>query len=204
MKTGLTLIALAVLSAPLAASGAVMTLTPSPADLYDLDHSFYYTWGINSATVGQDLLGLPITKAVLVFKNITNWDTSANDLWVDLLDTATAGVKSGADSAAGDYFTSSAYAATGVAHTSLVHYANIPYYPASTLSYTFNDAQMTNLYKYIANGKDFAIGFDPECHYYNSGIELQLTYCPTPVPEPATLGVLAAGSLVLFRRRKLK
>lgn len=203
MRTCLALTALAVLSAPLAASGAVITLTPSPADLYDLDHYSYYTWGINSTTAGVDLASLPITKATLVFKSIYNWDWSHNDLWVQLLDTAPAGVRTGADSAAGDYFASAAYAAAGIAHTPLVHYQNIPHSPAATLSYTFDDTEMSALYRYIANGNNFALGFDPECHYYNGGVELQLTYSPT-IPEPATLGLVALGSLAMLRRRTRK
>ncbi len=202
MRTCLTLTVLAVLFAPLAASGAVLTLTPSPADLYDLDHYSYYTWGINSTTAGVDLMGLPITQATLVFKNITNWDSSPNDLWVQLLDAAPAGVRTGNDSAAGDYFASSTYAATGVAHAPLVDYHNIPSSPASTLRYTFDDAEMSALYRYIENGNNFALGFDPDCHFYNSGVELQLSYNPTPIPEPATLTLIVCGSLALIRQRK--
>ena len=218
MKTCFVLTALAILCAPLAASGDVLTLTPAPGYLHDLNRPSYYTWGIDSAAAGLDLLGLPITGASLVFKNLSSRTRNANDLWVELLDTAPEGVRAGVDSAAGDYFAGAPYAAAGVARTPLAHYANVARCPARTLTYTFDDAEMAALYRYIANGNDFALGFDPDGRFHGSGVELQLTYGPVPplpeptaldlsvagslIPEPTAMALIAAGSLVLARRRR--
>ncbi|MFA7485981.1 MAG: PEP-CTERM sorting domain-containing protein, partial [Phycisphaerae bacterium] len=46
---------------------------------------------------------------------------------------------------------------------------------------------------------NFGFGIDPDCHYYNDGIKFVIT--TTVVPEPATIGLLGLG-LLLIRRNK--
>src|SRR3712207_3851853 len=62
---------------------AVLTthsFSPTPADLYDLDHHKLYTWRLDT------LPDVTITSAKLTFSQIANWDTSPNKLFVHLLD----------------------------------------------------------------------------------------------------------------------
>ena len=54
------------------------------ANQFDLDHHRAYTWGINSI----NLNGQALTSATLTFKNIANWDTNANKLFVHLFNSA--------------------------------------------------------------------------------------------------------------------
>src|SRR3982074_1435935 len=51
---------------------------------FNLDHHEAYTWQINNV----NLAGQTITGATLTFTNIRNWDSSANMLFIHLLDSA--------------------------------------------------------------------------------------------------------------------
>jgi hypothetical protein len=72
-----------ILGLPALASATVYT--PSPADMNDLDHHYVYTWkitGIPAIPTGNTV------TATLTFTNMYNWDSSPNDLFIHLLDTA--------------------------------------------------------------------------------------------------------------------
>jgi hypothetical protein len=108
----------AMLALPASASAAVLTYYPSGSatgtnDLGDLDHQFYYAWtitGIPTVPAGQQ-----ITSAYLTFKNLYNWDNTANMLFLDLSDKVATGgqfVSSGSGDANG--------ATTGGAYTSTI------------------------------------------------------------------------------------
>ena len=72
----------------------MVTFTPTPTDLNDLDHHLVYTWRIDNI----NLNGGTISSASLTFTNIANWDSNANVLHLWLLDTArNAGVSSFVD-----------------------------------------------------------------------------------------------------------
>jgi PEP-CTERM motif len=76
------------LALPASASAAVLTYYPSGSatgtnDLGDLDHQFYYGWsisGIPTITPGT------MTSAYITFKNLYNWDNTANMLYMNLFD----------------------------------------------------------------------------------------------------------------------
>lgn len=64
---------------------------------FDLDHHRAYTWRIGSVGIPQ---GHTITGATLTFRNIANWDTNPNTLFVHMLDSASSfGTASGNRSA---------------------------------------------------------------------------------------------------------
>lgn len=69
------------------ASAATLTYVPNNYDLQDLDHHNIYTWVITSLNT-QIPTGQTVTGAYLFFDNIRNYDSSANRLFVHLLDTA--------------------------------------------------------------------------------------------------------------------
>jgi hypothetical protein len=72
--------------------------------------------------------------------------------------------------------------------------------------YTLSAADLTALNADIANGNTFALGFDPDCHFFNNGISISLTYGPTGTgtPEPATLTLFALGLAGVLRKRFAK
>ncbi len=198
------------------ASAAVTTMSwqPSPSDLNDLDHHMVYTWRIDNINVNP----ATITSATISFNNIANWDTNSNILHMHLLDTAKyAGVGSFVDDPTNsapvtdftDDFVSSRFhgnsnwlVANGTADTFLKDksFTNNPV----DYTYTFTGAQLTALMQYISNGNDIALGFDPDCHYFNDGVTFTLNF--TPVPEVANLipiGIMLAFAIgVEIRRRR--
>jgi len=188
------LLAIAVMSVALlpcyALADDVYPLELSPKDLYDLAHAKYYTWGIDTPWPETDMA----IGAVLTLKNIRNWNDSPNDLYIHLLDEAPLGVETHSDTTGND----DEFAGEGVL---LVHYEDLSS-TAQTLQYEFTPAQIQALNDYGADGR-FALGFDPDCHFYNCGVELDIM--GAPIPEPATIFVIAAGgALVVVRRRRRK
>ncbi|MDD4889396.1 MAG: PEP-CTERM sorting domain-containing protein [Phycisphaerae bacterium] len=187
-------IVLAVVLAASVASADVFTFTPNPSDLNDLDHNYYYTWRISSSLIDQ-----PISEATLTFRNIRNWDSNPNVLYIHLLDTAgsSPNVRSYWDGEGGG----DAFLNQGI---ELVTYHNLPA-TGQTLTYSLDHSELVKLNEYLAAGRDFALGFDPDCHFYNDGISMRLVEGTfAPVPEPATLSLLAAGGAAMFfwRRRR--
>lgn len=161
------------------AKGSTYSLSPSPADLNDLDHSYYYTWGIDRPWNSSE----EAVSATLSFSKIYNWDDNPNVLYIHLLDYAKRGVKSGTDTKNGDEFNGKG--------PMLITYTNLSN-EAQNLSYTFTSDQLKSLNTFAADGR-FGLGFDPDCHFYNSGVKLDIT--TRTIPEPQTFVLLALGSV---------
>lgn len=197
------------------ASAAVTSFQPNPVDLNDLDHHRVYTWRIDNV----DPSGLPITGAQISIQGIANWDSSPNILYMHLLDTArNSGVASFVDDPSNqapvptsqmiDDFVDTRYhdlstwlVAPGTADTFLTSksFTTTP----TNYVYTFNADQVKALNDYVANGHDIALGFDPDCHFFNNGIKFTVT--TAAVPEPSAIFLLGGGLLGLyFRHRALK
>jgi hypothetical protein len=181
-KTTLVLAAFLGLSLAGATSGfaAVYVFNPDPADVCDLDHYRYYTWGIDWAAQGET-----ITDVVLTFSNIRNWEPEENSLFIHLLDDAPSNLTVGIDNVPGisDYFAGEGY---------LIDEWTDPKggWPGVDLSYSFSELGIIdNFAGYAADG-NVGLAFDPDCHYYNEGISLTVI---TNAPEPATLLLFALG-----------
>ena len=183
------------------------TFSPSPANLSDLPHASWFTWGINFNLAP----GETITSATLTYSNIYDWrNEPADRLATHLLDNPSLGTKSGSDVDGGsDYFVTT-YKGTQV----LVGNWNDPqggYARNFDLVYAFDKQLLDDLNAYIATapGKgqgNFGFGIDPDCHYYNSGITFVITTASNIVPAPGA--VLLGGIGITFvgwmkRRRML-
>jgi len=176
------------------AMGASYPLVPPDKDLDDLNHYRYYTWGLDtpwSVVPDSDNEYEQAAGASLSFKSIRNWNDKPNVLYIHLLDYAPLGITKGYDGqGGGDNF-----ADQGIV---LRVYHNLPS-TAQNLSYSFSEDQVTTLNEYAADGR-FALGFDPDCHFYNCGVKLDV--CTEVVPEPATMTMLVVGGLAALRRRR--
>lgn len=170
------------------AKGTLLEMVPSPADLYDLDHYKYYTWGIDTLWGENE----HAVSATLSFDNIRNWDNNPNVLYVHLLDDAAPGVTVGRDNqGGGDYFDGQ-----GVVLTVYNDLPNV----AQDLSYSFTPEEIAVLNAYAPDGR-FGLGFDPDCHFYNSGVALVVAVEEGTVPEPATM-LLLLGAVPFYHIRK--
>jgi len=185
-----TAAAMAILALTPAIYADVVVLEPNPADLYDLAHQKYYTWGMD---FGSNAGLLRFSRAVLKFDDIRNWKKEPNVLYVHLLDWVPKGVRVHTDSqGGGDNF-----AGQGV---ELVTYHNLGTRPRD-LKYVFDAFELSKLNEFIQNDGRVGLGFDPDCHFWNDGVSLKLYYQVIPEPACITLLIMGAGMLLLKRLR---
>ena len=175
------------------------TMIPSDRDLDDLDHYWHYSWGIDTPwdiTPDENGEYERVVGATLSFDNIRNWDNNPNVLYIHLLDTARLGVRQGYDHQGyGNHFED--------AGPELVTYINLPS-TSQDLTYEFTEDELSALDNFAFDGR-FGLGFDPDCHFYNRGVQLEVrteTATTPVVPEPATMAIMLAGGVAVIRRKR--
>ncbi|OHE81379.1 MAG: hypothetical protein A3G75_14075 [Verrucomicrobia bacterium RIFCSPLOWO2_12_FULL_64_8] len=195
-------------------------------DVWDLDHFYWYTWGIKNFSIPT---GHVITEAKLTFFNINNWTAAENNdpsqkLNVWLLDSASnpnrTGDEEGLWLASGYDGKLVRYGDTDNGTDNLAGWSYSAktkvgeYHDDSggsdgdviTLTFTFSAAGVLDeLNSYFLNGNNFGLGFDPDCHYWNTGVKLKIwTDSPPNVPDnAATLILFGIGFIATVGIRRL-
>ncbi len=203
----------ALVLASLSVQAGQFTFTPSDADLAELPHDYWYKWGVRWTLPTNEV----VTSATLTYKSIWDWTKETNHLYTHLLDTVTdtngsfspnwtnkLGYQtitiSGVDNEGGG----DKFLGQGIL---LGDWSD----PVGGYDRHFNLVYEipTANYSWLEDG-NFGIAIDPDCHYYNCGVELKITtgapsIVPT-VPEASTimLALMGATSLggIRFLRRK--
>jgi hypothetical protein len=163
--------------------------------MYDLDHAWYYIWGINLGFNSTDP-GYSIQGAELIFRNIKNWDTNPNVMFVHLLDNAPSGLQAIQDGQSpNNYSFDDALAGQGVV---MGQWTNNPAGQPVDLVFTFGEDELALLNLYAADG-NIGFGVDPDCHFYNDGVSFVAT---VPAPGALLLGSIGMTLVGWLRRRR--
>lgn len=180
---------------PSPARSETYTFSASVNGSSDLDHSYYYMWGIKWNKPSGEI----ITGATLTYKNIWDWQRETDHLYTHLLNWAPTGVHSGWDGEGdGDNFPGWP--------SWWDHKLGEWNDPNGGFPLNFNlvyDIPPTH-FSWLSDG-NFGFGIDPDCHYYNDGITFNIT-TTHEAPEPATLLLLGSGLIGLagLARRRFK
>jgi len=193
--------------------------TYGPADLWDLDHSYYYVWGLN--------FELPenwfITEATIEILNVDDWVVEPDDiLWINLLDDPVqnpdaVGFKGTVDNwaeALYDGYNDTVNSATIGTNIALTSYTDAGFSDGhqsvagdENWTYSFSADEIATLTTYLASASSGAdatvgLGFDPDCHFFNSGIVFTVTTAPGVPPFALLAGIPLIGGLVRRARRR--
>ena len=168
---------------------------PVPSNLDDLDHNYAFTWGIDY-TLPQNQY---VDFASITFTQIgNNAYEPTNILYANLLNSAANGVVTAYDDGGGSGGSGNFFAGAP-GSKDLFQYTDNDPATFENFTYNFNAGQLTALNSALADG-NFGIGLDPDCHYLNQGVKMDITTKVAPEPISCVLFVVGSGVLAGIRR----
>jgi len=165
----LTLLCALLLMAGLA-TAETFTYTPDPEDLYDFPHAKYITWGIDVS----DVVGMQVVEVELYIDGISNWDNGDNVLYIHMMDNQPLGVTRHRDNSN----PSDAFEGQGELIDAWVDYNGEG--TTDDISYMASSLSIVTTSDDWCQDGVLGFGFDPDCHYWNSGVRVVI------IAEPMT------------------
>jgi hypothetical protein len=172
---------------PLAAQAT--TQSWSTTAFTSMAHGTDYTWNVDPGSGSWSIpVGEHIVSASLTITELNNWYEPEEDYMnIFLLDDNTYNN------------TNNGWPVktllTTYRDTNGTQYSN----PTETYTYDLTNSQLSVLTGYLSNSSNFALGFDPNCHYYDRNMTFTIN---TQVPEPSSLLLIGSGLLGLLAFRK--
>jgi len=166
------------------ASALEQTYSPSPSNLYNFPHDKNYIWGIDVSAFAA----LNIYEVELKLIQITNWDNNENHLYMHLIDDAAVGITIGNDSGT-DFVNAFTGLGPFIADYQDMNGKDIK----ETVTYKFSDLGLVDDVNLFKINNIIAIAFDPDCHFWNCGVELTIKGEPSNAVEPISWGQLKAS-----------
>jgi hypothetical protein len=195
------LVMVAVICAGASAWAGSYWYVPDPADLNNLDHWKYCSWGIDLTNIPA---GETIRGATLYLDSINNWQgPRENYLYIHLLDDPQLGFADWNDTDNDDYDNW-----TG-AGPLVATYIDSGYCPEN-LQYDLGSPSigLLDTFKTYAADGTAGFGFDPDCHYWNEGARFNVTTGTSDVPEPSSIVLILTGGIpalgMALRRRRMR
>jgi hypothetical protein len=217
MKAKLSALVLGIVTASVTTFATPIVITPWPVgntnyyDMQDFDHYKAYKWKLNLDYFYKNSPNYvpnstwTVTSGKLEIFNITNnMEPESNDiLRANLLDLSTAPVASPnstivyTDAQAPSNLFGSANLSRGWSRSTKIgsFSDNNGKTATNNISWVFNTALIDKINDYKSENGWIGIGFDPDCHYTNTGVKLTLDVksVPVNVPEPSSVGLLLMG-----------
>ena len=191
-----------IIAATLSICGLTHATTVNVLSSATLNGTYAYTDGIDiSLTAGQS-----ITAAEIDWNNVTMTTSGLGELYTDLINSTTTGLKSYTDNdSAGDYLATKF--SGNITSLGSESFASV----GTTLSwsYVLSTTQLNALNSYLTSGKGvFNIGFDPDCTFPVGGLSFIYTVGSQPhdgkVPDGATtalLMIIGLAGMEMFQRK---